>query len=93
MVFPSSFEGFGMPPMEALAAGTPCICSNIPILRELYGEYVDYVEVHDIKMMAEKIKLLATDKNYREMSASRGKKIHWGKFLGGKEQPARLKQY
>ena len=74
MVFPSSFEGFGMPPMEALAAGTPCICSNIPILRELYGEYVDYVEVHDIKMMAEKIKLLATDKNYREMSASRGKK-------------------
>ena len=74
MVFPSSFEGFGMPPMEALAAGTPCICSNIPILCELYGEYVDYVEVHDIKMMAEKIKLLATDKNYREMSASRGKK-------------------
>jgi len=73
MVFPSSFEGFGMPPMEALAVGTPCICSNIPILCELYGEYVDYVEVHDIKMMAEKIKLLATDKNYREMSASRGK--------------------
>lgn len=34
-VFPSSFEGFGLPPIEALAAGTPIIVSDIPVLREV----------------------------------------------------------
>jgi glycosyltransferase involved in cell wall biosynthesis len=34
-VFPSSFEGFGLPPIEALASGTPVIASDIPVLREV----------------------------------------------------------
>jgi glycosyltransferase involved in cell wall biosynthesis len=34
-VFPTSFEGFGLPPIEALSAGTPVIASDIPVLREV----------------------------------------------------------
>lgn len=34
-VFPSSFEGFGLPPLEALAAGTPVVSSDIAVLREV----------------------------------------------------------
>lgn len=35
LVFPTSFEGFGLPPIEALSAGTPVIASDIPVLREV----------------------------------------------------------
>ena len=55
MVFPSSFEGFGMPPMEALLHGIPCICSDLPILREVYENHVIYFKEHDIKDLAIKI--------------------------------------
>ena len=37
-VFPSSFEGFGLPPIEALAKGTPVIVSDIPVMREVLPE-------------------------------------------------------
>ena len=49
MVFPSSFEGFGMPPAEALTCGKPCICSDIPIFREIYEDKVEYFKEHDIR--------------------------------------------
>ncbi len=55
MVFPSSFEGFGMPPMEALSVGTPCVCSDIPIFKEVYKNNVDYFRVHDIEELSDKI--------------------------------------
>ncbi len=37
-VFPSSFEGMGLPPIEALSAGCPVVCSDIPVLREVVPE-------------------------------------------------------
>lgn len=37
-VFPTSFEGFGLPPLEALSFGTPVIASDIPVLREVLPE-------------------------------------------------------
>lgn len=37
-VYPSTFEGFGMPVLEALAAGLPTACSGIPVLREVAGD-------------------------------------------------------
>ena len=64
MVFPSSFEGFGMPPMEALFMSVPCICSNIPILKEIYGNYVEYFEEHDVVGLAEKLDMLLSNLDY-----------------------------
>ena len=37
LVFPTLYEGFGLPPLEAMACGTPVLASNIPVLRETLG--------------------------------------------------------
>ena len=36
-VFPSVYEGYGLPGMEAISAGCPLVCSDIPVFREIYG--------------------------------------------------------
>lgn len=43
-IFPSMYEGFGMPPLEALAVGTPVISSDAASLPEVLGEHADYFE-------------------------------------------------
>src|SRR5262249_27229380 len=42
VVCPSSFEGFGMAPMQALYFGRPCLVSDLPVFRSVYGDHVDY---------------------------------------------------
>ena len=37
-VFPSLYEGFGLPPLEAMACGTPVVCSNVSSLPEVVGQ-------------------------------------------------------
>lgn len=44
LLFPSRAEGFGIPPLEALALGRPAIVSDIPVLREIYGNTVHYID-------------------------------------------------
>lgn len=43
-IYPSTFEGFGMPVLEAMAAGVPVACSDIPPLREIAGSTVHYFD-------------------------------------------------
>jgi glycosyltransferase involved in cell wall biosynthesis len=45
-VFPSLFEGFGLPPLEAVACGCPAILSDIPIFREIFGDSGLYFSPH-----------------------------------------------
>lgn len=49
LVFPSDDEGFGLPPVEALACGTPVVASDIPVLREVLGERATFVDVGDLE--------------------------------------------
>ena len=65
LVTPTSFEGFGMPPLEALASGCKVICSDIPIFREVYGDEVTYFEVNNVGQLKQKIKELLEDTNHQ----------------------------
>lgn len=46
-IFPSTFEGFGIPPLEALSLGTPCICSNSTSIPEICENSVHYVDPYN----------------------------------------------
>jgi glycosyltransferase involved in cell wall biosynthesis len=55
-VFPSLYEGFGLPPLEASAAGCKNIlCSDIPVLREIYGQSFSYFPPNDVRKLSEAI--------------------------------------
>ncbi len=47
LVFPSCYEGFGLPPLEAMAAGVPVIVSDIPPVREVCGSFATYFSKDD----------------------------------------------
>ena len=48
LVFPSFAEGYGLPPIEAAARGTPVLCSDLPVLREVLGELPVYLDPTDV---------------------------------------------
>ncbi len=56
LIQPSLYEGFGMPPMEALYSGTNVIISDIPVFKEIYGQLpVTFFKVEDADNLASKI--------------------------------------
>jgi glycosyltransferase involved in cell wall biosynthesis len=60
-VFPSFAEGFGLPPLEAMASGVPVVCSDIPVFREVYGDAVHYVDPNRAESIAEGVREVLTD--------------------------------
>ena len=56
LVQPSLYEGFGIPPLEAMTVGTPALISDIPVFREIYGAYpVTFFRAGDAADLAEKL--------------------------------------
>jgi glycosyltransferase involved in cell wall biosynthesis len=72
LVFPSRYEGFGWPPIEAQACGCPVVGSEIPPLVEILGQSAVLKPVQDEAGMAESICRIVADKEYRNQLRQRG---------------------
>jgi glycosyltransferase involved in cell wall biosynthesis len=71
-VYPSTFEGFGMPVLEALAAGLPAACSNIPPLREVAGNAALLFDPLDEDEMAAALDRISEDQELRRRLSRAG---------------------
>jgi len=65
-VFPSLYEGFGLPPLEAAAAGVPVVASNLSSLPEILSTAVEYVNPEYTPAITEAIRRVLKDKSRRE---------------------------
>lgn len=66
-VFPTLSEGFGLPPKEAIEAGTLAIVSDIPVLKEVYEDSVTYFDPYSIESIANSLEeVLKMSKKERE---------------------------
>ncbi len=78
-IYPSTFEGFGMPVLEAMAAGVPVACSNIPPLREIAGSTVHYFDPASDSDIGKALQLLADGKISTQPAAERAREFTWEK--------------
>jgi len=65
LVFPSLYEGFGLPVLEAMACGCPVICSNTASLPEVAGDAALLVDPHDVEELADAIDRVMDDSALR----------------------------
>ena len=80
-VYPSLYEGFGLPPLEAMASGAPVITSNVASLPEVVGDAGILVDPMNVDQIAEAMLYLAEDKKMQgvlsEKGIERAKKFRW----------------
>jgi len=72
-VFPSFYEGFGLPPLEAISCGCPAITSNIPVLEEILGKDIACFNPHLVDDIAEKLLLVLRSNEKRQQLLQEGK--------------------
>ena len=75
LLFPSHAEGFGLPALEAAAQGTPVIAADLPVFRELLGEFAVYLDVTDSYSWLETISRMAKTELTGAERAGRIRKI------------------
>jgi glycosyltransferase involved in cell wall biosynthesis len=73
-VFPTLFEGFGLPVLEAMARGCPVIGSDIQVLREVGGEDMVYVDPNDAASIATGVRKVVSDSDAQATMAAAGRK-------------------
>ena len=71
-VFPSLYEGFGLPVLEAMASGIPVVCSNASTLPEVAGEAAAMCDPQDVDTLSELINRALQDDNWRERAVKKG---------------------
>jgi glycosyltransferase involved in cell wall biosynthesis len=71
-VYPSHYEGFGLPVLEAMTLGTPVVCSNNSSLPEVAGDAAIMIDADDTTQIAEGILKIVDNRNFREQLIQRG---------------------
>ena len=83
LLYPSFYEGFGLPILEAMACGTPVITSNVSSMPEVGGEVVEYVNPESVIDIENKLKMVMEDNKKREKMIKKGfeqaKNFSWKK--------------
>jgi glycosyltransferase involved in cell wall biosynthesis len=83
-VYPSLYEGFGMPVLEAMSVGTPVVTSKFSSLPEVGGDSVLYCDPRNVDDIAMVMKNILTKEDLRETLTQRGKdrskQFSWEKF-------------
>ncbi len=88
--FPSVYEGFGIPPLEALACGTPVVTANNSALPEIFEDVARLVEAHDVRAIANAIVQTLSDldadgaavQNLRLAGLERAAQFSWERAAG-----------
>lgn len=74
-VYPTLYEGFGLPPLQAMACGTPVITSNVSSLPEVVGDAAIKIDPGDLKQLKKSILSLTKDKEFRKTNIIKGLEI------------------
>jgi glycosyltransferase involved in cell wall biosynthesis len=81
LVYPSLYEGFGLPPLEAMACGTPVIAANTSAIREVVARAGMLVDPGDAGELGRAIRLVLTDESrrahLRQSGLARSQQFSW----------------
>jgi glycosyltransferase involved in cell wall biosynthesis len=86
-LFPSWYEGFGWPPLEAMACGTPVVTSNAGSLLEVVGEAAMTANPDDVNLLTKSVSLMLENEECRQEYIDRGfkniKRFTWEQYVKG----------
>jgi alpha-1,3-rhamnosyl/mannosyltransferase len=90
--YPSLYEGFGLPPLEAMAAGTPALVGSYSAAQEVVGDAALLVDPTDVSSIASGLVRIATDESLRTRLAREGR-VHAAAFTWERTAAATLEGY
>lgn len=92
LIFPSHYEGFGLPPLEAMATGTPVVASDLPVLREVCGEAALYFPPGDARALGGLLRRLLVEPGLSGKLTAAGR-ARSGEFSWSRAAEAHLTVY